>query len=105
MRNLARHRPRRQTRLEIKLEQSDVAVSQSDPLILVKDNIIFVARFVRLSHCFRIYSSATCQLGSGSYCVIEVAIFVVSLPRSFPYTTPSGPTINVFTPDERYSAG
>src|SRR5258708_10728858 len=52
-----------------------------------------------------VYWLAACQLGSGSYWIMDLAIFIVFTPRSFSYTIPSGPAIKVFTPEERYSAG
>lgn len=42
-----------------------------------------------------------CQDESGFNSFMDLAIVSVFFPRSFSYKTPSAPTINVFTPDER----
>ena len=50
-------------------------------------------------------SSLLRQLEVGLYSLMALATTPVFFPRSFSYTAPSSPTINVITPDERYSAG
>ena len=42
-----------------------------------------------------------CQDESGVNSFMDLAIVSVFFPRSFSYKTPSAPTTNVFTPDER----
>jgi hypothetical protein len=50
-------------------------------------------------------SSAFRHPESGLYNFIPLASPAVFFPRSFSYTVPSSPTMNVITPDDRYSAG
>jgi hypothetical protein len=49
--------------------------------------------------------SAFRQLESRLYSFMALPIASVFVPRSFCYTTPSAFTMNVITPDDRYSAG
>src|SRR5262249_22921219 len=49
--------------------------------------------------------SARFQVLSGLYCIIAFAIAAVRGPKSFWYTFPSEPTMNVMTPEFRYFAG
>jgi hypothetical protein len=63
----------------------------------------FSSRRRRIRHSFVIATRV--QERSGSNVVIAAAMCAVSGPRSFWYTSPSGPTMNVMMPDDSNTAG